>query len=146
MNTHSATIPQDTPADARTGLEPLETEPLAREIAAIASEAKALDIEVLRVLELVSYTDYFVICGARSDRHARAIYDQIWDVMNGKGLKPLSSEGVDAAQWILLDYGSVVVHIFYEPVRDFYALERLWADAPRLDLPKPREQNSRLAG
>ncbi len=145
MNTHSATVPKDSPA-ATSELEPLETEALAREIAAIAAEGKALDIEVLRVLELVSYTDWFVICGARSDRHARAIYDQIWDAMNVRGLKPLSSEGVDAAQWVLVDYGSVVVHIFYEPVREFYALERLWADAPRLELPSPREQTSRSNG
>lgn len=110
----------------------LETEPLARDIAAIAANAKAIDIEVLRVLELVEYTDYFVICSARSDRHARAIYDLIWDELSLEGQKPLSSEGVEAGQWILADYGSVVVHIFYEPVREFYALERLWADAPRL--------------
>lgn len=110
----------------------LETEPLARDIAAIASTAKAIDIEVLRVLELVEYTDYFVICSARSDRHARAIYDLIWDELSLEGQKPLSAEGVEAGQWILADYGSVVVHIFYEPVREFYALERLWADAPRL--------------
>lgn len=110
----------------------LETEALARDIAAICANAKAIDVEVLRVLELVEYTDYFVICSARSDRHARAIYDLIWDELSLEGQKPLSSEGVEAGQWILADYGSVVVHIFYEPVREFYALERLWADAPRL--------------
>ncbi len=110
----------------------LETEALARDIAAICANAKAIDIEVLRVLELVEYTDYFVICSARSDRHARAIYDLIWDELSLEGQKPLSAEGVEAGQWILADYGSVVVHIFYEPVREFYALERLWADAPRL--------------
>lgn len=110
----------------------LETESLARDIAAIAYNAKAMDIQVLRVLELVEYTDWFVVCSARSDRHARAIFDLIWDELALEGTKPLSSEGVEAGQWILADYGSVVVHIFYEPVRDFYALERLWADAPRL--------------
>lgn len=139
MNTSLATQP------AQSALEPLETEALAREIATIASDAKAIDVAVLRVLELVNYTDWFVICSARSDRHARAIYDLIWDALNAKGLKPLSSEGVDAAQWVLADYGSVVVHIFYEPVRDFYALERLWADAPRLELPAPREPSPRMA-
>jgi ribosome-associated protein len=113
-------------------LAPLETEALARDIAAIARNAKAMEIEVLRVLELVEYTDWFVICSARSDRHARAIYDLVWDELARDGTKPMSSEGVEAGQWILADYGSVVVHIFYEPVRDFYALERLWADAPRL--------------
>jgi ribosome-associated protein len=119
-------------SDAAPALPPLESEPLARDIAAVAANAKAIDIEVLRVLELVEYTDWFVICSARSDRHARAIYDLIWDELALEGKKPLSSEGVEAGQWILADYGSVVVHIFYEPVREFYALERLWADAPRL--------------
>lgn len=113
-------------------LPPLDTESLARDIAAIAANAKAIDIEVLRVLELVEYCDYFVICSARSDRHARAIYDLIWDELSLESKKPLSSEGVEAGQWILADYGSIVVHIFYEPVREFYSLERLWADAPRL--------------
>lgn len=122
---------------------PLDTEPLAREIALLARDAKALDVTVLRVFELVQYTDYFVVCSARSDRHARAVYDAIWDAMSFKGLKPLSSEGVDAGQWVLVDYGSVVVHIFYEPVRDFYALERLWADAPRLELPDAQAQDAR---
>lgn len=110
----------------------LESEAMARDIAAIAHNAKAMDLQVLRVLELVEYTDWFVICSARSDRHARAIYDLIWDELALEGKKPMSSEGVEAGQWILVDYGSVVVHIFFEPVREFYALERLWADAPRL--------------
>jgi ribosome-associated protein len=118
--------------DGAAHLPPLDTEPLARDIAAVAANAKAMDIEVLRVLELVEYTDWFVICSARSDRHARAIYDLIWDELALEGNKPMSSEGVEAGQWILADYGSVVVHIFYEPVREFYSLERLWADAPRL--------------
>ena len=120
-------------AHAAPALPPLDTEPLARDVAAIAANAKGIDIEVLRVLELVEYTDWFVICSARSDRHARAIYDLIWDELSLEGKKPMSSEGVEAGQWILADYGSVVVHIFYEPVREFYALERLWADAPRLE-------------
>lgn len=115
--------------------EELDSEPVAREIALLARDAKAIEVSVLRVYELVQYTDWFVVCSARSDRHARAIYDAIWDAMNFKGIKPLSAEGVDAGQWVLADYGSVVVHIFYEPVRDFYALERLWSDAPRLELP-----------
>lgn len=113
-------------------LAPLETEALARAIARIAIEAKAMNVEALRVLELVEYTDWFVICSARSDRHGRAIYDLIRDELREEGTRPLSAEGVEAGQWILVDYGSVVVHIFYEPVREFYALERLWADAPRL--------------
>jgi ribosome-associated protein len=111
-----------------------ESEPLARAIAAVADEAKAVDIRVLRVLELVQYTDWFVVCTGRSDRHVRAIYEALKDAMTRQKVKPLSVEGVEAGQWICCDYGSVVVHIFYEPVREFYGLERLWSDAPRLEL------------
>jgi len=137
LNILSAAPENDTP------LPDLDTEALAREIALLARDAKAEDVTVLRVLELVQYTDWFVVCSARSDRHARAIYDEIWDTMNFKGLKPISSEGVDAGQWVLADYGSVVVHIFYEPVREFYALERLWSDAPRLELPDVAPMDAR---
>lgn len=113
----------------------LDTEGMALEMALLAQDAKGEQVAALRVLELVYYTDWFVICTARSERHARAIYDAIWDSFNHKGIKPLSSEGLEAAQWIVADYGSVVLHIFYEPVRNFYGLERLWADAPRLEIP-----------
>jgi len=111
------------------------SEALARRIAALCDEAKAQDVQVLRVLELVAYTDWFVVCTGRSDRHVRAIHDLVWDELARDQVKPLAVEGGDAAQWILMDYGSVVVHVFYEPVREFYALERLWSEAPRLDLP-----------
>ena len=111
------------------------SEALARLVARLCDEAKAADVQVLRVLELVAYTDWFVVCSGRSDRHVRAIHDLIKDELGREGQKPLSIEGSDAAQWILMDYGSVVVHVFFEPVREFYALERLWSEAPRLDLP-----------
>ena len=101
------------------------------------TESKAVNVNVLRVLELVQYTDFFVICSARSDRHARAIYHTLWSELQKQGHKPLSQEGVDAGQWVLADYGSVVVHIFFEPAREFYGLDRLWSDAPQLDLPPP---------
>ncbi|MFO0748063.1 MAG: ribosome silencing factor [Myxococcota bacterium] len=114
----------------------VESEALARRIAALCEEAKASDIQVLNVLDLVGYTDFFVVCSARSDRHVRAVHDLIWDELADEKVKPLSVEGGEAAQWILMDYGSVVVHVFYEPVREFYALERLWSEAARLDLPK----------
>ncbi len=114
---------------ADSALPTLDTEDFARKLLDLCDEAKGSEIVSLRVLELVQYTDWFVICSARSDRHARAIYEHLRE---HAGIKPLSVEGVDAAQWILVDYGHVVVHIFYEPVREFYALERLWTEAPRL--------------
>lgn len=116
-----------------TALAPLESEALARRIAAICDDAKAVDVTTLRVLELVQYADFFVICTGRSDRHVRAIYEALRDQLLEERVKPLSVEGTDAGQWICCDYASVVVHIFYEPVREFYGLERLWSDAPRLE-------------
>lgn len=113
--------------------ETLPSEEVARAMVAAAIEEKGFDIKVLRLRELVNYCDYFVICSARSDRHARAVYDHVRDKMSEAGHKPLSAEGLDGAQWILADYGTVVLHVFYEPVREFYGLERLWAEAPALD-------------
>lgn len=127
----------NTPEGAPRTVSTVESEALARRIAELCEEAKASDIQVLNVLELVGYTDFFVVCSGRSDRHVRAVHDLVWDELADERTKPLSVEGVEAAQWILMDYGSVVVHVFYEPVREFYALERLWSEAARLDLPAP---------
>lgn len=124
------------PTRAQSAPDTTQSEALAKKIAALCDDAKAQDVQVLRVLELVAYTDWFVVCTGRSDRHVRAIHDLIWDELAREQMKPLSVEGADAGQWILMDYGSVVVHVFYEPVREFYALERLWSEAPRLDLPR----------
>ncbi|TNF32591.1 MAG: ribosome silencing factor [Deltaproteobacteria bacterium] len=103
-------------------------------MARLAIQAKGLDVAVLRVLELVQYTDWFIVASGRSDRHVRAIREHIQDALREAGRKPLSVEGIEHNQWVLLDYGDVVVHIFYEPVREFYELERLWQDAPRLEI------------
>jgi len=113
---------------------PLDTQPLAARVAALADERKASNIQVLRVRELVSYADWFVICSAASDRQVDAIADHIRSTLKAeRGTAPLSSEGTRSSQWVVVDYGEVVVHIFYEPVRAFYQLEELWAEAPRLD-------------
>ncbi len=118
---------------------PLESEAFARRLAAICEEAKAVDIRVLRVLELVQYTDWFLVCTGRSDRHVRAIHDALREELGKERIRPMSVEGLEAGHWVCCDYDTVVVHIFYEPVREFYALERLWSDAPLLALkPAPR--------
>ena len=122
------------PAAALTSPPELESEGLARRIAALCAETKALDVRALRMLELVQFTDWFVVCTGRSDRHVRAIHEAVREELLSERVKPLSVEGVDGGQWICADYGDVVLHVFYEPVREFYALERLWSDAPRLEL------------
>jgi len=120
-----------------------DSQALAVQVARLAMQAKGLDIKVLRVFELVQYTDWFVIVSGRSDRHVKAIREHIQGALHGQGVRPLSVEGTEHNQWVLLDYGDIVVHVFYEPVREFYELERLWQEAPRLEVrdedgPAPR--------
>lgn len=102
-----------------------------------ALDRKAYDLVVLELGNLSSIADYFVICSGRSDTQVQAIADAIEEHLGRQGTRPVSVEGRAHAQWILMDYGDVVVHIFLESVREFYDLERLWARAPRVRLPEP---------
>ncbi len=121
-----------------TALPALDTQSLAERIAELAWELKALDLRVLRVLEKVNYADWFVVMSGRSDRHVAAIREHVDNVLRTEdSRRPLSIEGSEQNQWVVMDYGDVVVHIFYEPVRAFYELEKLWADAPELALTPP---------
>lgn len=99
--------------------------------AALAKKAEELCVLDLR--ELTSFTDFFVIMHGNSSRQNVAIYESIEEELAGEKIKPFGIEGLETAEWILLDYGSFVVHIFSRRARDFYGLEKLWADAPRLD-------------
>lgn len=94
---------------------------------------KAEDLCVLDLRELTSFTDFFIIMQGNSARQNLAIYENIKENLASEKIKPFGIEGLEAAEWILLDYGSFVVHIFSKRAREFYALEKLWADAPRLD-------------
>lgn len=99
-----------------------------------ASQAKkAEEICVLDLRELTSFTDFFVIMHGNSSRQNVAIYENIEQELSKEKIKPFGVEGLENAEWILLDYGSFIVHIFSKRARDYYALEKLWADAPRLD-------------
>lgn len=95
---------------------------------------KAADIKVLRVSEVSSLADYFVIAGGTSSTQVRALADYVEFELGEQGIKPLRIEGYQTAQWTVLDYGSVVVHIFQEATRGFYDLERLWQDAEEVDI------------
>lgn len=99
--------------------------------AALAKKAEGLCVLDLR--ELASFTDFFIIMHGNSSRQNAAIYESIEKELADEKIKPFGIEGLETAEWILLDYGSFVVHIFSRRARDFYALEKLWADAPRLD-------------
>lgn len=103
-------------------------------IAAVAAaDKKAFDLVGIEVGELTSYTDGFLLCSAASDRQVGAVADEIRRRLKGKGVRPLHSEGADRSDWVLLDYGDFVVHIFTEDLRAYYALDSLWGDAPRID-------------
>ena len=109
-----------------------------------ASEKKALNLIVLDVRDLTSIADVFIICSGRSNRQVNAIADSIVAKLKKHKIKPLSVEGTGEGHWVLLDYGHVVIHVFYEPVREFFDLEGLWADAKRITPPVLKElQNSK---
>jgi ribosome-associated protein len=103
-----------------------------------ALEKKALEPMLLEVKEHSSYTDYILLLSGRSDRHVQAVADAVLDAMKKtRGLQPLGVEGKRDGHWTLLDFGDIVVHVFYHPVREFYDLEGLWIDAPRVPIEVP---------
>ncbi|MFV0413417.1 MAG: ribosome silencing factor [Oscillospiraceae bacterium] len=106
----------------------MEALQLATQIAKALDSKKALDIKVLRVHDLTILADYFVIASGTSNTHVGALADEVQFKLGEAGVKPASTEGTGTRSWVLLDYGSVVVHVFYPETREFYALERLWAD------------------
>jgi ribosome-associated protein len=105
-------------------------------------EKKALEPVLLDVRDLASYTDYILIVSGRSDRQVDAIAQGIVEALKER-LRPLSREGTRDGQWTLLDFGDVVVHVFYHAMRDYYDLESLWSDAPRVKLDIPDDARAR---
>jgi len=105
-------------------------------IAVEAAQAKkALDLRVLDLQGLASFTDYFVICSGSNPRQIQAIADEVERRLAEQGHKPLGVEGYQHAEWILVDYGDFLVHIFSEAARAYYDLERLWRKAKQVPLP-----------
>jgi len=94
---------------------------------------KAMDLVALDVRKLSSIADVFIICSGRSNRQVMAIAEHIQVDLKKHGITPLSVEGKKEGHWVLLDYGHVIIHVFYEPVRSFYDLEGLWIDADRIE-------------
>jgi len=113
----------------------VQSEQLARRLAAIADSKKGEDLIVLAMRELVAYTDFLVICTARNERQARAIVDEVRvQVKRDAGLLPGGVDGGDDAGWTILDYLDCVLHVFTPDARERYGLADLWRDAPRLEL------------
>jgi ribosome-associated protein len=99
-------------------------------------DKKATGVLILQVAPLTSVADYLVIGSADADRQVNAIADHIGGILSRSGSRPLSVEGTRSSQWVLMDFGDVIVHIFRQDVREHYALERLWADAKRIGIPE----------
>lgn len=105
-------------------------------------DKKAFDVVILDMRELVAYTDVFVLCSARNRRQVQAIAEELRKVGKEQfGVLPQATEGLAAARWVCVDFGSVVVHVFDEPLRGFYDLDGLWRDAPRLPVPEDKPRN-----
>ena len=108
--------------------------PRLREAVRAAQDRKALDLDVLDLKGVSSFTDFFLICCGTSTRHTQAICDAIIERLEKSGISPAHVEGYLPAEWILLDYLSFVVHIFSRQARQFYDLERLWKTAGRVPI------------
>jgi ribosome-associated protein len=100
-----------------------------------AAEKKAIDIVVLDLRDVASFTDFFVITSGSNERQVQAISDEVVETLKKNGSSVARVEGYKTAEWILLDYGDFVVHVFDEKARKFYDLERLWRESKRLELP-----------
>jgi ribosome-associated protein len=99
-----------------------------------ASDKQANDVLVLDVGDVLSITDWFVVCDGSNARQVRTIVDEVErQVDEAGGPKPIRIEGLESRQWVLMDYGGFVVHVFLDEARHYYELERLWSDVPRLD-------------
>ena len=106
---------------------------------------KAINVVALDVSELTSYADVFIICSGSSNRQVSAIAEFIQTDLKTHKIKPLSVEGTKDGHWVLLDYGHVIIHVFYEPVRHFYDLEGLWIDAQRIMTPSLQKHKKAVA-
>lgn len=117
-------------------LEPQEAVKLA---VRAAEEKKADDLVILDLREVASFTEFFLICNGSNAKQVQAISDSIEDGLRKLGKRPMHIEGYTSAEWILLDYGDFLVHVFSASARRFYDLERLWRDAKRVEVPSPTQ-------
>jgi len=112
----------------------LDTEEAIKIAARAASEKKATDMVALDLREVASFTEYFLICTGANPRQVAAIAEAVEDQLRAAGRRPMHSEGYSSAEWVLLDYGDFIVHVFGSASRQFYDLERLWRDAKSVEL------------
>jgi ribosome-associated protein len=119
-------LPHRTAAAPTEGRAPLD---LARRIVELAEDKKAADIVLLDLADLTTLADAFVICSGGSERQIDAIADGVVEGLREEGVRPIGREGTPASHWVLVDFGSVIVHVFTPPERDYYGLEKHWQQA-----------------
>jgi ribosome-associated protein len=130
---------QPRPAIIDSNHETTRSRALAMKAVEAALEKKAVEPVLLDVHELASYTDFILVLSGRSDRQVAAIAEGVAEALARDNIRPIGKEGNRGGHWTLIDFGDVVVHVFYHPVRDFYDLESFWIDAPRVALNLPPE-------
>ena len=133
---HAASVPAKTPRPLEAADECVEAldERICTALRA-ASDKKALELVVLDLREVANFTDYFLITSGTNARQVQAIADEVVEQLKRQGTRAARIEGYNTAEWILVDYGDFVVHVFEDKARRFYDLERLWRDAARVKLP-----------
>lgn len=105
---------------------------LAVTCAKLALDKKAENVLILDLEQKSSVADYFVVCSGMSDRQVAAIGEYVADTLRKEGTRPTNEEGYAEGKWVLIDFGDVILHVFQDHYRDFYSLERLWSEAPRI--------------
>ncbi len=112
----------------------MDSKKFAKQIAEIILGKKGYDIKILEIKNVSSIADYFIICSADSDRQVKAIADEVEDKLREIGIKCIHREGYESLTWVILDYFDVMVHVFKAEARTFYNLEKLWGDAPVIEI------------
>lgn len=103
-----------------------------------ALDKKGIDLKLLDVREVSTITDYLILVSGRSDRQVQAIAENIkTELKDQHSIQPIAIEGMDKGRWVLIDYGEIMIHVFQQPIREFYDLEGLWSEAPEVEIKQP---------
>jgi ribosome-associated protein len=138
----STELPAQRPADQRGRREALA---LAKALLAAALDKKATEPVLIDVCGRASYADFIAVVSGRSDRQVEAIAEGVCEAGTVRGRRPLGQEGARNGRWVLIDFGDVVLHVFYHPLREVFDIESLWIDAPRVKLQVPAEARAGVA-